>query len=297
MVTDTKTWKLVDVLKKATGFLDSKAIENPRLNGELLLCDLLGISRMDLYLQFDRPLTVDERNKYKDLLRRRESHEPLQYILGETEFMSLSFKVSSHVLIPRPETEILVERVIDCMKDKKHAHILDIGTGSGNIAVSLVRYLEGADVVASDVTKDILNIARHNAEVNGVSDKIRFTQADVSEEGFQKEFPSPFDVIVSNPPYVALEEWDTLPREIREYEPRTALCDEADGLTFYPIIAQKGKGMLKPGGFLFIEVGDGQGEKVCAILKKTGYTSVAMYPDLNGINRVVRGKTDRKENS
>jgi release factor glutamine methyltransferase len=295
MLSDSPSLKLMDVLKKAVSFLNSKAVENPRLNAELLLCQVLDISRLDLYLQFDRPLTNDERNRYKELLRRRGSYEPLQYILGETEFMSLRFKVSPHVLIPRPETEVLIEKVMDCMKDRPRTHLLDIGTGSGNIAVSLARYIKDTEVVASDISSDILSVARHNAEVNGVSNRIRFIQTEVSTDSLQKEFPASFDAVVSNPPYVALGEWDALPREIQRYEPRVALCDEGDGLTFYPVIAQKGQELLKTEGFLFVEVGDGQGDRVQSILEKAGYISVTIYPDLNGIKRVVSGKLKKKE--
>jgi release factor glutamine methyltransferase len=284
--------KLMDVLMMASEFLRSKHIENPRLNAELMLCHLLGINRMDLYLQFDRPLTGEERERYKILLRRRESDEPLQYILEETEFMSLRFRVSPLVLIPRSETETLVEKAMELLQGRTGVRVLDIGTGSGNIAVSLAKYISHAEVVASDLTSDILSMAQENAELNGVSDRISWVQSDLTANAFPEEVQPPFDVVVSNPPYISKAEWDDLPREIREFEPRKALCDEDDGLTFFHVIAQKGIQILKPGGLLLVETGDGQGDKVPSILTGAGFTSVTVYPDLNGIDRVVVGKRD-----
>lgn len=279
----------MDVLKEAAVFLEEKGIENPRLNAEQLLGRTLGLSRMDLYLRFEQPLHPQEREAYKTLLRRRAAHEPLQYILGETEFFSLSFRITPHVLIPRPETETLVERVMDAMKDEERIRILDIGVGSGNIAVSLARNLGQVDVVGADISDEVLTVARENAERNGVGEKIRFLLADVGNNDFCRIVGPPFDAVVSNPPYVSREAWNRLPEEIRGHEPRTALCDDGDGLVFFRVIVPKGRQLLKRGGVLFLEVGDEQSEDVEHILKDAGYGDVAAFPDLNGIQRVVRG--------
>lgn len=280
----------MDVLKKATAFLGTKGIENPRLDAERLMGYVLGASRIDLYLRFEQPLRQEERDVYKTLLRRRAAHEPIQYILGETEFMSLPFKVTPEVLIPRPETEILVERIVEEMKEQGKIRILDIGVGSGNIAVSLAGYLPDAEVVGVDRDEEVLSLGKENARKNDVEKGIRFIIADVRDEGFVKAVVPPFDVVVSNPPYVSLEEWETLPQEIREHEPKTALCDEVDGLSFFRIITRRGGELLKSGGKIFFEVGDRQSGEVQTILREAEYDNVTVFLDLNGIERVVTGR-------
>ena len=285
----------MDVLKEATAYLKTKGIENPRLNAEQLLGHVLGLSRMDLYLRFEQPLSSNERNRYKTLLRRKADHEPLQYILNETEFMSLPFKVTPDVLIPRPETETLVERIIEETDREDTTRFLDIGVGSGNIVVSLAKVLPKAEFVGVDTNDRVLTIARENTQRNGLEKCIRFLKADILEEGFGKTVEGPFDMIVSNPPYISLLDWETLPREIQGYEPKSALCDNGDGLTFFRIIAQKSRELFQAKGKLFFEVGDGQSEKVQTILIKNGYQNVAAFPDLNFKERVIMG-TYFKEN-
>jgi len=280
----------MDVLKKATAFLGTKGIENPRLDAERLMGYVLGVSRIDLYLCFEQPLRQEERDVYKTLLRRRAAYEPLQYILGETEFMSLPFKVTPEVLIPRPETEILVERIVEEMKEQGKIRILDIGVGSGNIAISLAEYLTEANVVGVDATDEVLALAKENAERNKLKDRMRFIRADAREEGFCQAVDPPFDVVVSNPPYISLEEWETLPQEIREHEPKTALCDEVDGLSFFRLITRRGGELLESGGKIFFEVGDRQSGEVQTILRDAEYDNVTVFLDLNGIERVVTGR-------
>lgn len=292
----TKMWRLIDVLKQAATFLESKGIENPRLNAERLMSYLLGIGRIDLYLRFEQLLNTKERDAYKMLLLRRAKHEPLQYILGETEFMSLTFKLTPAVLIPRPETEILVERIISSVNDRKGYRILDIGVGSGNIAVSLAKMLSDTSVVAVDTSREVLILARGNAEINNVKDQVEFILADVRKEDFNQIVEGPFDVIVSNPPYVSPDEFSRLSQEIREYEPNKALCDGQDGLSFYPIIARKGTALLKSGGSLFFEIGDGQSQMVQSVLKEAGYGNIRVFPDLSGVERVVCGNFIQKKN-
>ena len=284
-----KIRSLRDIVKEAATYLKTSEIENPRLDAERLMGDVLGLSRAELYLSFDRLLKASERERYKNLVRRRAAHQPLQYILGETEFMALSFKVTPDVLIPRPETEILVEKIIETVKNQAGIRILDIGTGSGNIAVSLARYLKSADVVAVDSSPKALSVARENAQMHRVEGKVRFLQSDIREPHFAQAMDSPFDLVVSNPPYISAEAWDDLPIEIRQYEPKSALCDGEDGLVFFRIIAQKGRQLLRSDGRLFFEVGDGQHEEVKNILRKLKYQDVVAYPDLNGIERVVVG--------
>lgn len=271
--------------------MKSKGISDSRLNAERMLAHLLDLKRIDLYLQFDRPLNTHERDAYKVLLRRRVAHEPLQYVLGETEFMSLTFRVSPDVLIPRPETETLIERIFEDAKTEPIHTILDIGTGSGCIAISLAANLQDAQISGLDASSSALEIAAQNAELNGVQDRIQFVEGDIRDD---LEFESRFDVVVSNPPYIALNEWDGLDEEIQNFEPRMALCDESDGLSFYRVIAQKSKSLLQKGGRLYLEVGDTQSESVHTLLGEAGFKGVEIFQDLNQINRVVRAVLQEK---
>ena len=282
-------WRLMDVLKEAALFLETRGVESPRLNAERLLAQVLGIGRVDLYLQFDQPLSPAEREAFKAGLRRRAGGEPLQYILGETEFMSLALAVNPAVLIPRPETEILVEAVLNRFDAATPVRILDIGTGSGAIAVSLAHFLPEAEVTAVDLSKDALEVARHNAARHGVEARIRFMEADLYDPGLAKLAGSPFDAVVSNPPYVALAEWEGLQVEVRDHEPRLALCDEGDGLSAYRALAAQAVPLLKPGAGLWVEVGDSQSGPVSDLFQKAGLKDVTILSDLNAIGRVVHG--------
>ena len=279
-------WRLGQVLQEATRFLESKSIESSRLNAERLLAHVLDLTRMDLYLQFDKPLNQKEREGYKSLLRRRVGREPLQYILGETEFMSLPFKVTPDVLIPRPETELLVEKVAEQFGDSDSPHILDIGTGSGCIAISLAHRLPNARITGVDVSEAALKMAAQNAGLNRVDERITFQILDIlQEESGEKQ--SEFDVIVSNPPYIALAEWEDLQEEVREFEPRISLCDEGDGLGFYRHIASRAPVFLKPKGRIYLEIGYTQSAAVQTIFEEAGFLKKVSYPDLNGIERVL----------
>jgi release factor glutamine methyltransferase len=282
------TWKLIDVLREASGFLERRGVESPRLNAERLLASVLNVGRMDLYLRFDQPLHPGERESYKSMLVRRAGHEPLQYILGETEFMSLPFRVTAKVLIPRPETEILVERVVEDFRNSGPVRILDVGFGSGAIAIALAKHLPEANVDGIDVDPEILDLAESNSERNGVAERVRFVVADVLKAGFENLVSPPYDAVVSNPPYVSVQEWESLPKEIRDFEPRRALCDEGDGLAFYRVIAGKAKTVLSENGRLYFEIGFGRKDRVFGILVENGYTGLESHPDLNGIDRVVR---------
>ncbi len=251
---------------------------------------VLKADRVGLYLQFDRPLSDSERSSIRDLLRRRAAGEPLQYLLGETEFMSLMFRVNSSVLIPRPETEILVEDAVETLKAAGPVRILDIGTGSGCIAVSLARNLPEAAVDAVDSEPEAIATAMDNAARLAVGDRLRFIRADAMDGGFHTALAPPYNALVSNPPYVSEDEWERLPVEIRKHEPRRALCGGADGLAFYPVIARLAAEMLVPGGTVWLEVGVGQSEAVLGMFGRTGLRDASALPDLNGIPRVVRAK-------
>lgn len=281
-------WRLLDVLREAADYLDRQSIDQPRLNAERILAHVLGLSRVDLYLRFEQPVRADQRLAYKELLHRRAGREPLQYVLGETEFMSLPFHVDSRALIPRPETEILTESVIAQWKGRS-PRILDIGTGSGCIAVSLAHYLPGSRVLAVDADEDALSVARLNVDRHGLSNLVTLRRADGTEDAFLRSVSSSTDVVVCNPPYVSSESWTDLAPEIRKFEPRKALCDEGDGLTFYRILARGLSRFPAPGLMFYLEMGDGQADRVRALFDPEYYDDLHVIEDLNGIPRVLRG--------
>lgn len=278
------------VLEEASDILFSHGIPNARQNAEWLLQHVLGQSRVELYLNWDKPIDIDEYATYRALISRRSQHEPIQYILGETEFMSLPFQVNPFVMIPRPETEILVEKVIEYFKNHDSVHILDVGTGSGVIAISLCKYLPHVTIDATDIHEEILALAKENAERNKVADRITFILGDIRSDSFYEKISARYNAMVSNPPYVSKAEWENLDREVKEYEPFSAICDGEDGLSFYRIFAEKGRSILAPQGVMFFEIGFGQKEKVISIFQEKGYQEMTWYPDLAGIPRVIQVK-------
>ncbi len=286
---DTRNqWTILSLIDWSTTYLETRGFDEARLHVELLLSHLLGIPRITLYTSFDRPLTQEELRTFKILFRRRLTHEPLQYIIGETEFMGMKFFVDRNVLIPRPETEVLVEKVIETLRelDMTNPSILDIGTGSGNVALALARAFPGAQVMAVDKSKDALQVAARNMSRHRIT-TVSLMEADV----FSDFLPDrKFDLIASNPPYISGEEFAGLPPEIRDHEPRMATCDEGDGYRVLDRIAERARSMLNSGGFLFMEIGYSQSEHVLATLTHAGYVSVNLFNDYSGVPRVVRAR-------
>jgi release factor glutamine methyltransferase len=278
---------VLESINRSSEFLKNKGIESPRINAELLLAHILNCKRLNLYLAFDRPLTEEELEKYRSLLKRRIKFEPLQYIIGNVEFYGLDFVVNSSVLIPRQETEILIETIIEEYKTSEILKILDIGTGSGNIAISLAKNLVNSYVTALDISEEALKTANENALLNFVNDKIEFIKNDFLKDEFDR---SDFDVVVSNPPYVSIEEFENLQPELKSYEPKVALTDYDSGLRFYELISNRSNYLLKHGGKLFFEVGKGQFSKVSEIMTKNNFQNIRVVKDYLNIERVISGE-------
>lgn len=278
---------VLEAVKLSTDYLQKKGIESPRLNAELLLAHLLNCKRLDLYLLFDRPLKENEIILYRELLKKRGSFVPLQYIIGNVEFYGLEFSVDSSVLIPRPETELLVDTIIEENKNT-NLKILDIGTGSGIIAIALAKSLEQPELFAIDISEAALANAKKNAIKNDVTDRIKFLQLDVrSDLTLIKES---FDIIVSNPPYISKDEFPKLQTELRVFEPAIALTDYADGLSFFKIISEKAIRLLKNNGQLYFEIGKDQSDSVKKILQENGFANVQIKKDYQEIDRVISGE-------
>ena len=274
---------LIEILNLSEDYLEMKEIDEPRLSAELIISHVLGIKRLDIYLQFDKNLDDNELNDIRKMLSKRSKHEPLQYIFGETEFYGLKFKISSGVLIPRPDTEILVEKSVEGIGDKT-VSVLEIGTGSGCIAVSVAHNCRNVKITATDISEAALKTALVNAQNNRVSKNIEFIKHDILNDNLNRKF----DVIVSNPPYVRKNIVGTLSKQVREYEPLNALSDNNDGLTFFRRINELLPDILIPGGCLFLEIGYDQSEEVTEIFRKS-LENISITRDLSGNPRVFSG--------
>ena len=278
------------MIREATDFLDTRGIEHPRLNAERLLAHVMNTTRIDLYLQFEKPVQIHEREHYKNLLRRRADHEPLQYILGETEFMSIPFQLTHEVLIPRPETELLVEKTIEIaesqFRTKPTIQILDIGTGSGCIAIALAKQLENARILAADSNPAALEVAKKNAGIHNVSDRIEWTKMDVLSQSHNPGTMK-FDLIVSNPPYIPEDLLWTLAPEIKNFEPLEALRGGKDGLLFYHQFSRSFPQWINSPGNALLEIGEDQASAIQKIFGNEFWISREIFQDLAGKDRLV----------
>ncbi len=282
-----EVWTVKQILDWTVNFFTSKNIPEPRLSAEWLLADVLKCRRIELYVQFDRILTGDERMAYREFVQRRTQREPVQYILGETEFYSLPFVVSRDVLIPRQDTETLVDATIEHIRDRQLEApvILDIGTGSGCIAIALAKQFPTAELWAIDKSAEAIAIAKENAKLNDVF--VNFIQADFFS--YVTEFQKKFNVIVSNPPYISQNEWQKVQPEVREFEPCIALLGGNDGLDFYRELMPKFPQLLAEHGTIFFETGYEQAKAVADMLKKN-HLLTEIRKDYQKIERVVIGK-------
>lgn len=280
---------VLEVIQRGAAHLEKKGVDSPRLQSELLLAHALQIPRFQLYLQFDRVLTSSELECARALVRRRSQREPLQHILGSVSFCGLELAVNPSVLIPRPETELLAARAEQWLRDawEKQAdplRVLDFGTGSGCLAIFLAVRRPEALVSALDISEAALEMARSNAARHGVQERIRFHRGD----GFRGLAQGArYDLIVSNPPYIAGPEIEELAPEVRDHDPRLALDGGEDGLDFYRRFGQEAAEYLAPGGGLLCEFGDGQSEKIQALLSVAGWRVEFVDADYSGRPRIL----------
>ncbi|MEG1870676.1 MAG: peptide chain release factor N(5)-glutamine methyltransferase [Peptostreptococcaceae bacterium] len=270
----------------------SQELENisdtPRLDVEILLEKALGnVDNLYIRLNLEKELSIEEENLFNYLVQDRINGRPVAYIVGNREFMGLDFYVQEGVLIPRPDTEPLVEELIELCKDKENLDILDIGTGSGAITISLAKYLPTSKVKSFDIFDIPLEVGKRNAISNEVDDRVEFIKSDLFSSIENKNIQ--FDVIVSNPPYIPRRDIETLHTQVKDYEPYTALEGGEDGLDFYRAITEQSKSYIKERGILAYEVGHNQADDVAEIMKDNGYTKIYTKKDLQGIDRVVIG--------
>lgn len=275
-----KTWRVIDLINWGADYFKSKSITNARREVEWLLCHVLSCERIDLYVEFEKPLFGTELSTFKAMVLRRVNGEPFQHIIGKAPFYGRDFIISPDALIPRPETEV----IIDILKeDTEKTNILEIGTGSGCLAITIE--LEGIchQQIATDISRSALKVAKSNAEkfkVNGISFRCH--------DFLNTSITSRFDVIISNPPYISEHERHMLDRSVIDFDPEIALTDYDDGLTFYRRFADQGHDLLNPGGYMLLEFGgDNQADNIEAIFIARNY-KVKFYPDLQNNLRVAK---------
>ena len=279
-------WTVKRILDWTIPHLKSHGSESPRLDAEILLAHARGCPRIQLYTNYDQPLTDDQRATMRDLVKRRAAAEPVAYLVGHREFFGLDFRVTKDVLVPRPDTETLIVEALEGLKPFTQPRVLDVGTGSGCIAITLAVHCPQAIVTAVDLSKPALTIAQENAAKHNVADRIRFLCGDLFAPLTDTE---PFDLIASNPPYIASAEIETLAPDVRLHEPRTALDGGHDGLDIIRRLITEAPRHLLPKGKLLIEISDEQAEAVTQLLAANGsYDDIAVLKDLAKQPRVVR---------
>ncbi|MCF8032008.1 MAG: peptide chain release factor N(5)-glutamine methyltransferase [Desulfarculaceae bacterium] len=281
-----ETWTVGRLIPWAADYLKKYSVDAARLSGELLLAQVLGCTRLELYLRFDQPLAPEELAAFKALILRRREHEPVAYILGNREFWGLELACGPGALVPRPESEHLVEEGLARLEGLEAPRVLDLCTGTGAVALALASERPDAEVIASDISDQALTWARNNAENLGLAERVSFKQGDLWEavaasSGF-------FDLITANPPYVAEDEWEGLPREVKDFEPRLALHGGERGLEATRAIIAGAGAHLRPLGWLLLELGAGQAGAAAELAQASGaFDAISTVPDLGGIERVL----------
>jgi len=289
---------IAEALKEAGERLRVASVPNDLLDAQTLLAEALGKDRTYLIINFNQQLSEGILSAFRTMVERRAAGEPLQYITGHQEFFGLDFEVTPDVLIPRPETELIVEEAIRIFQQDEQGQqdgqgrqdggarpvIVDVGVGSGAIAVALARELGDARVIASDVSEAALRVARRNAARNGLGDRVDFIASDLLDAFVEEEFA---DFILSNPPYVSEKEMASLQREVRDWEPRLALTDSNDGLSLYRRLLKDAPSRLRPGGHLICEMGYTQSEKIASMIDRQVWDDVRLLDDLQGIPRTI----------
>lgn len=278
----SKVWKIIDIIKWAEEYFKEKNVDSPRLTIELMLCEVLELNRVDLYLKFDKPLVEEELFELRKMVKSRAEGRPLQYILGHTQFMDMKIYVDENVLIPRPETELLCSEIFKIEKDNDPKLILDIGTGSGIIGLEMAKKFPEAKVFAVDKFDAPLELAKKNKKQNKVKN-VEFHKLDILD----KIPKTKFDIVVSNPPYIAKNELDKLQKEVIEHEPITSLSDKADGLSFYSRFAEIFQKILNRDGRFYLEIDSDNSNKIFELFLQK--YNVKLIKDQFGLDRFIFG--------
>lgn len=278
--------KIFEAVKKAKEII--KDVDTPQLDAEVILSHILGKDRMYLHLNRDKVLSDTETSCFFAMIERRKKREPVQYIIGTQEFMGIDFLVKEGVLVPRGDTEILVEETLKLLEKLQNPLVVDVGCGSGAISVSIAKYKEDAQVYALDIESTPLEVTEINAKKNCVDNRVKVIKSDMLS-ALNKEFEGKVDAIISNPPYIKEEVISTLMEEVKDFEPYSALSGGKDGLYFYREITKQSLKFLKENGFIAYEIGHDQREEVATILRNNGFCGIICIKDLAGLDRVIIG--------
>jgi len=287
-------WTIQKLLNWITRYLTEKSVDSPRLSAELLLSSVLSLKRIELYTNFDNLVAQDHLDRLRELVKRAAQHEPIAYLTGKTEFYSLELEITRDCLIPRPETELLVERAVEFLRTRTATQLVcDLCTGSGCIAVAIAANSSEASIIATDISRAALTVASRNVEKHCLRDRVKLLCGNLFDPIIPEMQKAKFDLIVCNPPYVSTAEFHALPRNIRDHEPKLALLAGVDGLDVYQRITEKVDDFLKENGALMLEIGYAQGLPVRQLLEKTGlFAQIKIEKDHQNNDRIATaGKT------
>ena len=287
-----ETWTIQKLLNWVTEYLTNKGVEAPRFSAELLLSHVLGLKRIELYTQFDKPVAAEQLDRLRDMVKRAGQNEPVAYLTGKTEFYSLELEITRDCMIPRPETELLVQRAVEFLRARDGVQfICDLCTGSGCIAVAIAKNFAGARIIATDISDAALAVAAGNVQKHQLAERITLLCGDLFEPLIRPLDVDKFDLIVCNPPYVSSAEYDNLDKNVKDYEPRLALHAGEDGLDIYRRIVEKIDQFLKPGAGLMLEIGYAQGPAVRELLEQTSaFAEIRIEKDYHDNDRIVTAR-------
>ena len=285
-------WTIQKLLSWTTEYLTNKGVDSPRLSSELLLSQTLGLKRIELYTQFNKQVPQHQLDKLHDLVKRAGMHEPVAYLTGKTEFYSLELDITVDCLIPRPETELLVQRAIEFLRERESIqYVLDLCTGSGCIAVAIAKNFSNARVTATDISATALEIASRNVKKHLLTEHVQLLCGDVFEPVIRQLDVSQFDLIVCNPPYVSTAEYEKLEKNVKDYEPKSALFAGEDGMDVYRRIVKPVDEFLKPDAALMLEIGYAQGPAVKELLEQTEtFADIKIEKDFHDNDRIVTAR-------
>ncbi len=292
-----QNWTIQKLLNWVTERFMKNGLDSPRLSAELLLSYVLAMKRIELYTQFDKPVPKEQLDRLHDLIKRAGQNEPIAYLVGKTEFYSLELNVTPDCCIPRPETELLVERAIEFLRTRTGKQfVCDLCTGSGCIAIAIAKNFPDADIIATDISDAALNVAAKNVEKHQLGDRIKLLCGDLFEPLVPHLDVDKFDLIVCNPPYVSSAEFEKLDKNVKDYEPKLALLAGDDGLDTYRRIVEKVDTFLKPDAALMLEIGFTQGKAIKELLEQAGtFAEIKIEKDPNGNDRIAIAKKNKKQ--
>ena len=299
-MTTNDIWTIQKLLNWTAEYFTKSGIDSPRLSAELLLSHVVGLKRIELYTQFDKPVTKHQLDRLHDLVKRAVQNEPIAYLIGKTEFYSLELDITPDCMIPRPETELLVERAIEFLRSRtdrqpavslSNPFVCDLCTGSACIAIAIAKNFPNAHIIATDISDAALNIAAKNVEKYQLGDRIKLLHGDLFDPLVPQLDVEKFDLIVCNPPYVSAPEFEKLGKNVKDYEPKLALFAGADGLDTYRQISEKADAFLKPDAALMLEIGYSQGQDVRQLLEQAGcFSEITIEKDFHNNDRIATAK-------